>query len=565
MSEEAGNDASAADHLLAARLFEHNPKGFGGICLRGFGPVRDALVEQLASQLAERFPVAKIPINVDEDRLLGGIDLAAALQSGQAVRRAGLLETLMGGIAILPMAERIDPRIAAHIVQAMDRGELSVILLDDGLEGDEHPPEALLERLAFQCDLSAVRSTSDRIGGADGMAQHNVRLTKKQRSGLVATAAAFGVSSMRAAIFAERCAVALARFDGRDKVGDEDLLSASRLVLAPRATQMPQIEEPPAPEQEQADQPDDSSGENDSDQELGDRPLEDMLLEAVAATVPPHILDQITGNKRTRSRGQGGRSGQKQQSFRRGRPKGTRPGIPGNGKRLALIDTLRAAAPWQTIRKNEATVEALDTLHIRKDDLRVHHYEEQQESLTIFAVDASGSSALARLAEAKGAVELLLAQSYVKRAQVALIAFRQEGAEVLLPPTRSLTRARRSLSALPGGGGTPLAAGLLAARQMAEAAVKRGQSPTLVMLTDGKANIRLDGEANRAGAMEEAKEIAGSIARTELHAIVIDISPRPRPEASELAEALGGKYVPLPHAHSEAMVSAIEGLSKEVA
>ncbi len=564
MNEESGSGTGAADHLLAAQLFAQNPSIFGGICLRGFGPVRDALVAKLADQLKARLPVARIPINVDEDRLLGGIDLSATLRSGQTVRHAGLLDELKDGVAILPMAERIDHRIAAHIAQAMDRGKLSVIMLDDGMESDEHPPPRLVERTAFQCDLAGVRSM-DELPRYPSIEAAAPRLVKRQRSALVATAAAFGVASMRALVFAERCAALLASLRGREKVADEDLLAASRLVLAPRATQMPQMEEPPGSKEDEPERPDNDSSQNEGNQDISEKPLADMMLEAVASTVPPNILDQMEGKSRKQSRGQGGRSGQKQQSSRRGRPKGTRQGIPGSGRRLALADTLRAAAPWQTIRRKDTGDGASGRLHIRKDDLRVHHYEEEQESLTIFAVDASGSSALARLAEAKGAVELLLAQSYVKRAQVALIAFRQEGAEVLLPPTRSLTRARRSLSALPGGGGTPLAAGLLAARQMSEAAVKRGQAPTLVVLTDGKANIRLDGNADRKGAMEEAREVARSIAAADLHALVIDISPRPRQEAAELAAWLNGKYVPLPRAHSEAMVRAIEGLGKEVA
>ena len=100
---------------------------------------------------------------------------------------------------------------------------------------------------------------------------------------------------------------------------------------------------------------------------------------------------------------------------------------------------------------------------MRRDDFRMTRFQQRTRTTTIFVVDASGSSALNRLAEAKGAVELLLADCYVRRDQVALLAFRGKEAELLLPPTRSLVRAKRSLAGLPGGGGTPLAAGIDAA------------------------------------------------------------------------------------------------------
>ncbi len=91
-----------------------------------------------------------------------------------------------------------------------------------------------------------------------------------------------------------------------------------------------------------------------------------------------------------------------------------------------------------------------------------------------------------RLGEAKGAVEMLLADCYVRRDEVALIAFRGAGADLLLPATRSLTRAKRSLAALPGGGGTPLASGLAAAESLAEEVRRKGRTPTLVVITDGR-------------------------------------------------------------------------------
>jgi magnesium chelatase subunit D len=561
----SGEDASEtlSDAELAFHLFIRNPTLFGGIILRGDGPVRDAMVEVTKAAIA---PVRKIPANVDGERLLGGLDLSATLAAGVRVTRPGLLEEASGGVVLVSMAERLRPDVAAHIAQALDSGDLAVILLDDGHEADELPPIVLAERLAFHCDVSALRSFDEGVARwPKTKAVSKVKpLTDRQLATLAAMSVALGISSARALIFANAAARAHAALHGRTKAKEADVEAAVRLVLAPRATRMPAAE-PPMEQPPDAPPPQPDSGQDgQGDVDLSNIELQDILLEAAAAAIPPHILDRIEKGVRSAAKGQAGRAGDKRKSAQRGRPLGARSGIPGNGRRLALIDSLRAAAPWQTIRRAAASPGDQRTIHIRKSDLRVRHYEQRSESLTIFAVDASGSSALSRLAEAKGAVELMLAEAYVKRTQVALIAFRQDGAEILLPPTRSLTRARRALSALPGGGGTPLAAGLLAAQTLADAARKRGQTPTLAILTDGKANVRMDGSANRDGAMEEARTTAKILAQGGMHSIVIDISPRPRPEAAELADALQGRYLPLPQAHSSAlgaaMVAAIESL-----
>lgn len=563
MNPEADSGAALADHLLAARLFLHSPSAFGGISLRGFGPVRDALVVALQANLSRQKTVIKIPINIDPERLLGGVDLTATLETGGTVRRDGLLKEMADGVVIIPMAERMQDDVAAHIAQAIDISNLAVILLDDSVDSDEAPLSALLERTAFHCDLSASRDLECAIGSATESGKPMVKtLTKTQRSAIAATAAALGVYSIRPLVFAERAARSHAAIERRAIVGDKDIEAAIRLVIAPRATQIPDLEEAPRepPEQNSENQSEDKPESNDDEQMRQDIPLEDMLLDAAAAAIPPNIFGQIRDKVRLTGKGQAGRSGQKQKSAKRGRPRGSRPGIPGNGRKLALIDSLRAAAPWQTIRRLAAKANDKRTVHVRKSDLRVRHFEEQRETLTIFAVDASGSSALSRLAEAKGAIELMLAEAYVKRSQVALIAFRQTGASILLPPTRSLTRARRALTALPGGGGTPIAAGLLAAHRLAEAAVKHGQTPTIAVLTDGKANVMLDGTANREGANAETNIAAKAIAASGIHSIVIDISSRPRPEAAALAEALHGRYLPLPRAGSKALVKAMESV-----
>jgi Mg-chelatase subunit ChlD len=165
-----------------------------------------------------------------------------------------------------------------------------------------------------------------------------------------------------------------------------------------------------------------------------------------------------------------------------------------------------SASSTSLIRPTEGTiVERLaPRIEVRRDDFHITRYRERRETTTIFAVDASGSSALHRLAEAKGAVNLLLAECYVRRDQVGVIAFRGRTAEVLLPPTRSLVRAKRSLAELPGGGGTPLASGLQVALGMAAQVRRTGAVPVVVLLTDGRANVALDGGPGRARAEADA-------------------------------------------------------------
>jgi magnesium chelatase subunit D len=194
---------------------------------------------------------------------------------------------------------------------------------------------------------------------------------------------------------------------------------------------------------------------------------------------------------------------------------------------------------------------------IHPSDSRLRRFETRSDRLLIFAVDASGSAAMARLAEAKGAVELLLAQAYARRDHVALIAFRGTGAELLLPPTRSLVQAKRRLAGVPGGGGTPLAAGLLAGATLAAQARGRGLDPALALLTDGRANVALDGSGGRAAAMQEAHEVSAYLRALGLPAILIDTSARSAPETAQLAQGLGAHYLALPRADATRISSAV--------
>ena len=225
------------------------------------------------------------------------------------------------------------------------------------------------------------------------------------------------------------------------------------------------------------------------------------------------------------------------------------------------------AAPWQPLRRRERDNRARDNgesgtvlrrIEVRPDDLRISRFKQRTETTVIFVVDASGSTAFNRLAEAKGAVELLLADCYVRRESVALIAFRGSSAELLLPPTRSLTRAKRSLAGLPGGGGTPLAAGLDAAAELAAAVTRKGQTPILILLSDGRGNIALDGQAIRANAEADAQDAATRLRLANITTLFVDTSPRPQAKARALAAAMDARYLAMPRADAATLSRAVK-------
>ena len=236
--------------------------------------------------------------------------------------------------------------------------------------------------------------------------------------------------------------------------------------------------------------------------------------------------------------------------------------------RLNVVETLRAAAPWQRLRREEVArlrgkpdPKAAKRIEIRQDDFRITRFKHRSETTTVFIVDASGSSALHRLAEAKGAVELLLADCYVRRDRVALVAFRGQAAEILLPPTRSLVRAKRLLAGLPGGGGTPLASGIDLGMMLADSVKRRGGTPIVIIMTDGRANVARDGSGGRARATEDALSAARLMRAAEVTTLVIDTSPRPQQQGRDLAAEMGARYLPLPHADANSLSHAVRAVS----
>jgi magnesium chelatase subunit D len=327
----------------------------------------------------------------------------------------------------------------------------------------------------------------------------------------------------------------------------------------------PELESETQPEQHAAepDTPADHESESSPPQDATQK-LEDKVLEATQAAIPAGLLSQLMEGNFKQLRAASGKSGAPLKNGQRGRPAGSRRAMPAHGQRLHLIDTLRAAAPWQKIRRMQISDPlAAARVQVRAEDFHITRIKQKTGTTTLFVVDASGSSALHRLAEAKGAVELLLADCYVRRDQVAVIAFRGKSAEILLPPTRSLVRAKRSLSGLPGGGGTPLASAIDAAAALADEIKRKGQTPVIVLLTDGRANVARDGSGGREKAMADALSSAARLRLCQAAVLLIDTSPQPQSTALQLAHAMTARYLPLPHAGANAMSQAVRSALQE--
>ena len=559
------------DAVHAAALLAVDPLGCGGACVRaGHGPVRTRWLALLRGLLPDGAPWRKVPLNIADTRLLGGLDLAATLEAGRPVAEQGLLAEASGGVLILPMAERVPAGLAGRLALALDTGTISLVALDEGATEDECAPPALLDRAMFHVKLAEVgaREPDEGLPSLEQVAAARLRLPTVRAGdniivALCDTAAALGAGSARAPLLALRAARVAAALAGRDAVNVQDAATACRLVLVPRATTLPVQEAPPGapeemPDDRAPDQPEQDAGASTGDDAAAaPGALTDVLLQAAAAAIPSGLLATLQARTQRQVPRTAGVSGAFQ-AGRRGRPAAIRAGDPRGAERLNLVETLRAAAPWQRIRGATG-----GRLQIRRADFRVNCCVQRAETTTIFVVDASGSSALNRLAEAKGAVELLLGECYVRRDQVAVLAFRGTGAQLLLPPTRSLVRAKRGLAALPGGGGTPLAAGLDAGLLLADSVLRRGGTPSLVLLTDGRGNVARDGRGGRERAEADSLQAARAIRLAGVAVLLVDTSPRPASAARKLAEAMAARYLPLPYASAAALSAAISRVGRE--
>ncbi|MCI0416040.1 magnesium chelatase subunit D family protein [bacterium] len=502
-------------------------------------------------------PFVNLPVGATEDRVLGTLDVEHVLHTGVKHFEPGLLAQANRGVLYVDEVNLLPDHLVDVLLDAVAMGincveregvsithEARVILVGtmNPEEGELRPQlldrfglsvsvigyfepdlrkEVIRRRIAFDSDPIAYskqwqqeeKTLSNRILHAMQTLNH-VNVADEHLEAIVEACSVAHADGLRADIVAYKTARAIAAFDGRSQVNEDDVKEALSLALLHRRRSGGQNRNSSGNPQT----PPSSQSENDPQR----NPKQAQEQESKQLPVTVQHFQQDESNNEEPKTPQMVFSNDKEQLFSIGDGfdaskmipyrfyqdqrslvfgKGTFGAASGRGQFVravlprakekldpAIEATIRAAAIELCSRNPEDSIR----LVIRPEHWRHKQRKIRTRNLILFVVDASGSmAAQQRMQSAKGAICSLLEQSYQKRNVVSMLAFRGERAEEILPPTRSAVFAYRRLAQLPAGGRTPLAEGLKQTRRVIERQARKGERvrPFLVLVTDGRATF----------------------------------------------------------------------------
>lgn len=599
------------DRLLLALLLCAVRPEIGGVLIRGEkGTAKSTAVRGLAQVLAQvdGGALVELPIGATEDRVVGSLDLQKVLRDGEHAFSPGLLARAHGGVLYVDEVNLLHDHLVDVLLDAAAMGRVHIER--DGIShshearfvliGTMNPEEGelrpqLLDRFGLTVDVAASRDVDVRVevirqrmayetdphAFADNYAQRDTDLARRVADArtlvasvslpdnelrrIAALCAAFDVDGMRADLVVARTAVAHAAWRGAAAgatgditVGEEDIRVAAELALPHRRRRDPfddpgldpeRLDEAMAQADEAADPPeaaDSPETDPDPDPPGGGNSTESSGSAAPQKKSPTQTRDSGAPSAAFKTKtlvvpgvGEGAPGRRSRARNRTGTVVASTPDAE-TGHGLHVFGTLLAAAENQRVPGRPRP---------QVQDVRRAVREGHEGNLVVFVVDASGSMAARdRMAAVGGATLSLLRDAYQRRDKVAVITFRQRQATLLLPPTTSVYIASRRLSRFDTGGKTPLAEGLLAARDVVvrEKARDRARRCLVVVLTDGRATGGPDplGRTRQAAARLVAEGAAAVVVDCETSLVRLGL-------AEELATALRGPAVRLAHLRAD--------------
>lgn len=575
----------------------------GGVLIRGEkGTAKSTAVRGLAALLSaasEDARLVELPIGATEDRVIGSLDLQRVLRDGEHAFSPGLLARAHGGVLYVDEVNLLHDHLVDLLLDAAAMGRVHIER--DGIShshearfvliGTMNPEEGelrpqLLDRFGLTVDVHASRDVDVRVqvirqrmayeadpeGFAAGYADADAELARRIASAralvddialpdnelrrIAALCAAFDVDGMRADLVVARTAVAHAAWRGNDTVDEQDIRVAAELALPHRRRRDP-FDEPGIDRNqldealEQARQAD-PEPEPDPDPPGGGQSVNDSSPQPSSSpsrpTTKPSAPPSATFRARALTVPGVGEGAPGRRSRARNATGAVVASSDTDGHGLHLFASVLAAAEHTDV---------AGRICLQPSDVRRAVREGRESNLVIFVVDASGSMAARdRMAAVSGATLSLLRDAYQRRDKVAVITFRHDGARLLLPPTSSAHIAGRRLSRFDTGGKTPLAEGLLAARELVlrEKVRDRSRRPLVVVLTDGRATAGPDplGRSRTAAALLVAEGAASVVVDCETSFVRLGL-------AEQLARQLGSPAVRLEQLRADYLTRAVRG------